>query len=65
MTDRKSLAIILGAAVGVATVAAAVGVYVSRHAEPIARDVNDVVEQARKTVAKLDKAVENIRRSAA
>lgn len=65
MTDRKSLAIILGAAVGVGAVAAAVGVYMSKHSAPVVRDVNDIVEQARRTVAKLDKAVESLRQQSA
>ena len=65
MTDKRSLAIILGATVGVAAVAAAVGVYMHRHSEPSARDINDVFEQARKTVKKLDEAVDALRHSAA
>lgn len=64
--DRRSLAIILGATVGVVAVAAAVGVYVShRGSEPATRDVNEVFEQARRTVAELDKVVESLRQSAA
>ena len=65
MTDRKSLAIILGAAVGVAAVTATVAVYVSRHKEAESRDINDIFDQARKTVRKLDEAVELLRKSAA
>ena len=58
MSDKKSLAIILGTIVGVAAVAATVSVYLSHHREPVVRDVSDVLEQARQTVQKLDKAVE-------
>ncbi|MHB9035367.1 MAG: hypothetical protein ACYC64_01780 [Armatimonadota bacterium] len=65
MNDRKTLAIVLGAAVGAAAVATTVGVYVSRHHEPAVRDVNDVFEKAKLTVRKLDEAVENLRKSAA
>lgn len=65
MSDRKTLAIILGATVGIAAVAAAVGVYVCRHAEPDVKDVNDVFEKARQTVRKLDEAVDALRRSVA
>lgn len=63
--DRKSLAIMLGTAVGIAAVAATATVYVSNHREEAkAADVNQVVEQARETVRKLDEALELLRRSA-
>ena len=67
MSDRKTTAIILGATVGVAAVAAVVGIYVSRHSEsePPVEDVNDVFEKARQTVKKLDEAVDTLRKSAA
>lgn len=65
MSDRKTLAIILGATVGVAAVATAVGVYVCKHTEPIVEDVNDVFERARKTVRQLDEAVDSLRKSVA
>ena len=67
MSDRKTTAIILGATVGVAAVAAAVGIYISRHSEsePAVEDVNDVFEKARQTVKKLDEAVDTLRKSAA
>ncbi|MCE5315246.1 MAG: hypothetical protein ABFD49_00625 [Armatimonadota bacterium] len=64
MTDRKTLAIVLGAAVGVAAVAT-IGVYVSRQHESAAPNVNDVFEKAKQTVRKLDEAVESLRKSAA
>lgn len=67
MSDRKTMAIILGATVGLAAVATAVGIYVSRQSEsePAAQDVNDVFEKARLTVKKLDEAVDALRKSAA
>lgn len=65
MSDRKTLAIILGATVGVAAVATAVGVYISKHAEPVVENVNDVFEKARQTVRKLDEAVDSLRKSTA
>ena len=65
MSDKKTVAIVLGATVGVAAVATAVGVYLARHAEPLVVDVNDVFEKARQTVRKLDDAVDNLRKSAA
>ena len=63
VADRKSIAIALGVAVGVASVAAALAVYSSRHREPAARDINEVFDQARQTVRKLDEALEMLRRS--
>jgi len=65
VSDRKTLAIILGATVGVAAVATAVGVYISKHAEPVVENVNDVFEKARQTVRKLDEAVDSLRKSTA
>ena len=65
MSDRKTLAIILGATLGVAAVATAVGVYITRQAEPVVEDVNHVFERARQTVRKLDEAVDTLRRSVA
>lgn len=67
MSDRKTMAIILGATIGVAAVATAVGIYVSKHSdlEPTPQDVNDVFEKARQTVKKLDEAVEALKKSAA
>lgn len=62
MTDRKTLAIILGTAIGVAAVAAAVGVYVHHNQEPVAKDVNEVFDQARKTVRKLDEALDMLKK---
>ena len=65
MSDRKTVAIILGATLGVAAVATAVGMYISKHTEPLIEDVNDVFEKARQTVRKLDEAVDTLRKSAA
>ncbi len=66
MSDRKTVAIILGATLGVAAVATAVGIYVSRHrSEPVVEDVNQVFEKARQTVRQLDEAVDTLRKSAA
>ena len=66
VTDKKSLAIILGTAIGVAAVAAAVGVYVhhNNENEPAVHDINDVFEQARNTVRKLDEALEILKKPA-
>ena len=65
MSDRKTVAIILGATLGVAAVATAVGVYMSKQAEPVVEDVNQVFEKARQTVRQLDEAVDTLRRSVA
>ena len=67
MGDRRTAAIILGATVGVAAVATALGIYLTRHSEsePAVEDVNDVFEKARETVKKLDEAVDSLRKSAA
>lgn len=66
MSDKKTLAIVLGTIVGVAAVSAAIGVYVSHQGkDPDMMDVNDVFEKARKTVARLDEAVEMLKKSAA
>lgn len=66
MSDRKSIAIALGTAVGIATVAACVGLYVSRQNREVEpKDIEDVFEEARRTVKKLDEAVEILRKSAA
>jgi len=67
VSDRKTMAIIIGATVGVAAVATAVGLYVSKQSDSqsAAQDVNDVFEKARQTVKKLDEAVEALRKSAA
>lgn len=63
--DRKTLAIILGAVLGVTAVATAVGVYVCHHQEPAIRDVNEVFDEARRTLHKLDRAVETLRKTVA
>lgn len=65
MSDKKTLAVVLGTVVGVAAVAAAIGVYVARQDnDPAAMNVNDVFEKARKTVARLDEAVEMLKNTA-
>lgn len=64
MADKRSIAIVLGASLGVAAVATAVGFYVSRHHEPAVRSINEVFDEARRTLEKLDKAVESLRTSA-
>ncbi len=65
MTDRKSLAIILGAVVGMSAVAITAAVLMSRNHEPATHDVNEVVDKARQTVKKLDEAIDLLRKSAA
>jgi len=66
VSDRKSIAIALGTAVGIATVAVCIGLYVSKHnGEVEPKDVDDVLEEARRTVKKLDEAVDLLRKSAA
>ena len=65
MNDRKTLAIAIGAAVGVAAVTAAVLACAHKHQEPATRSINEIVDQARQTVRKLDEAVEMLRKSAA
>ncbi|NLN77063.1 MAG: hypothetical protein GX139_12255 [Armatimonadetes bacterium] len=64
MSDRKTLAIILGVTVGVAAVATAVGVYINKKSEPIVEDVNDIFDKARNTVRRLNEAVDGLRKSA-
>lgn len=65
MSDKKTMAIVLGTVVGVAAVATAVSVYVAKHNEPDVHNINDVFEKAKQTVRRLDEAVENLRKSAA
>ena len=65
MSDRKSIAIALGTAAGIAAVATVIALYVSKNEDgsKIA-DVNDVFEKAKLTVKKLDDAVELLKKSA-
>lgn len=66
MADKKTLAIILGTAIGAAAVATAVSIHMHKccnNEEPMIRDVNDVFEQARKTVQKLDDALSLLKQS--
>ncbi len=66
MSDRKSVAIALGTGIGIAAAAAVIGLYVARNQEESKIvSVNDVFEQAKLTVKKLDDAVEFLKRSAA
>lgn len=65
LKDKKTIAIILGIGVGIVAVATAVGVYVNRQTEPVVKDVNEIFEQARRTVRKLDDAVDTLRKSVA
>lgn len=64
MSDKKSAAIFLGAAVGVAAIAATVAIYSYKHRSPAERDINDIFDEARRTVRKLDEAVDLLRGSA-
>ncbi|MCX6344436.1 MAG: hypothetical protein NT018_05100 [Armatimonadetes bacterium] len=64
MSDRKSIAIALGTVVGIAAVATVVGLYVAKIQDsPKIVDVNDVFEQAKMTVKKLDDAVEFLKKT--
>ena len=64
MADKRSIAIILGATIGIAAVAAAIGVYAWRHGEPEEKDVNDIFDRARRTVEDLGKTLEALRKPA-
>ena len=65
MSDRKSIAIALGTAAGIAAVATVIALYVSKNEDgPKMADVNDVFEKAKLTVKKLDDAVELLKKSA-
>ncbi len=64
MSDKKSLAIILGTAFGVAA-ATAIGFYIFRQEKPVVKDVNEIFESAKKTVKKLSDAVEELRKAEA
>ena len=64
MSNNKSLAVIVGVAAGIG-LASAIGIYFWRHQEPAPKNVNEIFEQARQTVQRLDKAVEGLRGSAA
>lgn len=66
MNDKKSLAIILGTAVGIAAVAATVSIYVAKNRENTQpADIDDIFEAAHRTVQKLDEAVEMLRNAEA
>ncbi len=64
MSDNRSIAVILGAVVGIGA-AVAVGLCLCRCHEPAVRDVNEIFDQARRTVQELDEAIEALRNSAA
>ena len=63
MADRKSIAIALGVAFGVAAVATTLAVYSSRRSETNPRDVNAIFDAAKETVRKLDDALEILRKT--
>lgn len=50
---------------GIAAVGATVAVYVRRQHGSAVKDINEIFDQARRTVRKLDEAVEILRKSAA
>ncbi len=62
MADKKSIAIVLGTAVGIAAVAA-VGIYFIQNRETAVSDVNEIFEKARNTVKKLDEALEALKKT--
>ena len=64
MSDNKSIAVILGTVVGIGA-AAVVGLCLCRCHEPAVRDVNEIFDQARRTVHELDRTIETLRKSAA
>ena len=64
MSDNKSIAVILGTIVGIAA-AAAVGLYVCRCRETVVKDVNEIFDEARRTVQELHRNIENLRKSVA
>ena len=64
MSDNKSIAVILGTVLGIGA-AVAVGLYLCRCHEPTVRDVNEIFDQARRTVHELDRTIEALRKSAA
>ncbi len=64
MSDNKSIAVILGTVVGIAA-AAAVALYVCRCHEPAVKDVNEIFDEARRTVQELHRNIEALRRSVA
>ena len=64
MSSNKSIAVILGTAVGIAAVVAVIGICASRQNAP-AVNVNDIFDHARRTVQDLDNAIETLRQSAA
>ncbi|OFX14783.1 MAG: hypothetical protein A2Z18_06875 [Armatimonadetes bacterium RBG_16_58_9] len=64
MSDNKSLAVILGTIVGVG-VALTIGTYLCRCHEPVVQDVNEIFDQARRTVRELDRTIDALRESTA
>ena len=63
MEDKKTTAIVIGVIAGVALVGTALAIYLCRPEEQTARDINYIVEQAKKTVARLEEAVDLVRKS--
>lgn len=64
MEDKRSTAIVAGILVGAAIVGAAIAIHHCRSNESDVRDIDDIVDQARSTVQRLDEAVELLRKSA-
>lgn len=65
MSDKRTIAIILGATIGVAAVATAVGIYVARHNQDAPeKSVNEIFDEARRTVEQLDKTLGALRKTA-
>jgi hypothetical protein len=63
--DRKTTAIVAGVLVGAAVIGAAIAIHHCRSNASRIPDIDDIVEQARTTVQRLDEAVEMLKRSAA
>lgn len=63
MADRKSIAVAVGLAFGVAAVATTIAIYTARRREPSPRDVNQIFDAARETVRKLEDAVDVLRKT--
>lgn len=60
MADKRTLAIVLGASLGVAAVAA-VAFSVARHRGPATRSVNELFDEAHRTLEKLQRVVDSIK----
>lgn len=62
MEDKRSNAIVAGVLVGAAVVGAAIAIHYCRARESVL-DIDDIVDQAKSTVQRLDEAVEILRKS--